>query len=190
MKISEEDIKAAVDALRRGEIILYPTDTVWGIGCDATNSEAVKRVYDIKRRVDSKALILLVGDINMLWRYVDDVPEIAEQLIEVSDRPVTVIYDHARNVAPETVAADGSVAIRVTTEAFSKELCRRLGRPIVSTSANISGEPTAATYAQISDEIKNSVDYVAEYGRDDSTPSQPSIIIKISSDSSFKIIRK
>lgn len=190
MKISEEDIKEAVDALRRGDIILYPTDTVWGIGCDATNSDAVKRVFEIKRRADSKALILLVGDINSLWRYVCDVPEIAEQLIEVSDRPVTVVYDRARNVAAEAVAADGSVAIRVTSEAYSKELCRRLGRPIVSTSANVSGEPAAATFAEISDDIKNSVDYIAQYGRDNKTPALPSIIIKISSDSSFKIIRK
>lgn len=190
MKISEEDIKEAVEALRRGEVILYPTDTVWGIGCDATNTEAVKKIYEIKRRADSKALILLVGDVNMLWRYVDDVPEVAEQLIEVSDRPVTVIYDKARNLSPEVVASDGSVAIRVTSEAYSKELCRRLGRPIVSTSANISGEPTAATFADINDKIKKSVDYIAEYGRDNLTPALPSIIIKISSDSSFKIIRK
>lgn len=190
MKISEEDIKDAVDALRRGDIILYPTDTVWGIGCDATNSEAVRRVYEIKRRADSKALILLVDDCNSLWRYVDDVPEVAEQLIAVSDRPTTVIYDHARNVAPEVVAADGSVAIRVTAEAYSRELCRRLHRPLVSTSANISGEPAAATFSEISDEIKNAVDYIARYGRDNDSPARPSVIIKISSDSTFKIIRK
>lgn len=190
MKISEEDIKEAVDALRRGDIILYPTDTVWGIGCDATNPVAVRRVYEIKRRADSKALILLVDDCNALWRYVEDVPEVAEQLIEVSDRPTTIIYDGARNVAPEVIAADGSVAIRVTSEPFSRELCRRLRRPIVSTSANISGEPAAATFAEINDDIKKAVDYIAQYGRDNQSPARPSVIIKISSDSTFKIIRK
>lgn len=186
----EEDINNAVDVMKRGGVILYPTDTVWGIGCDATNAEAVKRVYDIKHRADSKALILLLGREDDLYRYVDDVPEVALQLIEVSDRPTTVIYDKGINMASNVTAADGSVAIRVTSDDFCRELCRRLRRPLVSTSANISGEPTPVTFDEIPEEIVKAADYVVSHRRDDKSRALPSVIIKISSDSSFKIIRR
>lgn len=186
----EEDIRNAVEVLRRGGVILYPTDTVWGLGCDATNAEAVQRIYDIKQRADSKALIVLLGNKIDLHRYVDDVPDIALELIDVSVRPTTIIYDDAINMAPNVVAKDGSVAIRVTSDPFCQQLCRNLRRPLVSTSANISGEPTPPTFRRINPEIVNAVDYVAEHRRDDCSRKKPSIIIKISADSTFKIIRQ
>jgi L-threonylcarbamoyladenylate synthase len=186
----DDDIKKACDVMRRGGVILYPTDTVWGIGCDATNSQAVKRVFEIKHRCDSKALIVLVDSIDALWRVVDSVPEVAEQLIEASDRPTTIVYDKGINLAPEVTAQDGSVAVRVTAEEFSRRLCYRFRRPLISTSANISGQPTAAFFSQISQDIIDSVDYVCTSRRDDTTAAKPSLIIKISADSTFKIIRK
>lgn len=186
----EEDIKNAVEVLKRGGVILYPTDTVWGIGCDATNAEAVQRIYDIKRRADSKAMIVLLGNLNDLHRYVDEVPDIALELLDVSVRPTTVIYDRGINMANNLVAEDGSVAIRVISDSFCQQLCRNLRRPIVSTSANISGEPTPTTFHGIDSKIVNAVDYVVEYRRNDVERKKPSIIIKISNDSTFKIIRK
>lgn len=138
----EEDIKQAVETMRKGGIILYPTDTVWGIGCDATNEEAVRKVYEIKRREDSKALICLVDSDNRLQRYVKDVPNVAWDLIEYATKPLTVILDGARNLAPNLTAEDGSIGMRVTREEFSRQLCYRFQKAIVSTSANISGEPS------------------------------------------------
>ena len=185
-----DDIKEAVATLRRGGLILYPTDTVWGIGCDATNPAAVSRVYSLKRRDDSKALILLAADIDGVWQAVENLPEIAEQMIEAVVDPTTIIYDHAsRAIAPEAVAPDGSIAVRVTSERYSRELCRRLRRPLESTSANVSGQPTPAIFAEISPEIIAGVDYVAEYRRDDPHRAKPSSIIKIGDDATFKIIR-
>lgn len=186
----DEDIKNAVEVLKRGGVILYPTDTVWGLGCDATNVAAVQRIYDIKRRVDSKALILLLADKADLHRYVDDVPDIALELIDVSVKPTTIIYDSAINMAKNVMAEDGSVAIRVTSDPFCQQLCRCLRRPLVSTSANISGEPTPATFRLIDSAIVNAVDYVAEHRRNDVSRNKPSTIIKISADYTFKIIRK
>lgn len=186
----EEDIKKAADTLRRGGVILYPTDTVWGLGCDATNADAVRRVYDIKRRADSKALIILLGDRRDLYRYVDEVPDVAMELLDVSVRPTTVIYDKGINLAENVTAADGSVAIRVSSDIYCRQLCRALRRPLVSTSANISGQPTPALFSEISPEIISAADYVAAYRRDDMTRALPSVIIKISADSTFKIIRK
>lgn len=186
----EEDIKKCIEILRKGGLILYPTDTIWGIGCDATNAEAVKLVYDLKRRADSKAMLVLLDSENRLERYVDDVPEIAYQLIEVAIEPLTIIYDGARNIAPNLMGDNRSIGIRITREAFSKQLCQRFGRPIVSTSANISGQPSAPTFADISDEIKRGVDYVVTFRQDDTTAVKPSSIIKLSSDGTFKILRK
>ena len=186
----EEDIKKSIEILRKGGLILYPTDTIWGIGCDATNAEAVKRVYDLKQRADSKAMLVLLDSENRLERYVDDVPEIAYQLIEVAIEPLTIIYDGARNIAPNLMGDNRSIGIRITREDFSKQLCQRFGRPIVSTSANISGQPSAPTFADISDEIKRGVDYVVTFRQDDTTAVKPSSIIKLSSDGSFKILRK
>lgn len=185
-----EDIAAAVAALRAGGVILYPTDTVWGLGCDASCPEAVRRIYRIKRRADHKALIALVGSMAQLDRAVESVPEVAEQLIEASDRPVTVVYDRGRGVAPEMLGPDGSLAVRVTAEPFSRELCARFGRAIVSTSANVSGAPAPAAFAQIDPEIIAAADYVCLSRRDEAPASRPSMVIKISDGGLFKILRK
>jgi L-threonylcarbamoyladenylate synthase len=189
MENFSEDIKQAVDVLRKGGIIVYPTDTIWGIGCDATNSQAVKRIFEIKHRADSKALITLVGSIAALERTVDEVPDIAYQLIEVTDKPLTIIYDKGRNVAPELLAEDGSIGVRVTSEAFSAALCKAFGRALVSTSANISGQPSPTCFSEISDDILNAADYVCTSRRDEATHNTPSSIIKISAGGIFKIIR-
>jgi len=185
-----DDIKSAVDALRNGGIILYPTDTIWGLGCDATNSSAVRRIFEIKRRADSKALIALVGSMAQLERTVESIPDVAEQLIEVSDRPVTVVYDHGIGVAPEMLAPDGSLAVRLTAEDFSQRLCRAFGRPLVSTSANVSGQPSPRFFKEISSEILDAADYVCSSRRNDERPSKPSMVIKISDGGVFKILRK
>lgn len=186
----KEDIERAVTALKAGGLILYPTDTVWGIGCDATRSDAVKRIYELKRRVDHKALIVMLGNADLLDRYVDEVPDAAAQLLDVAVDPLTIIYDHGRNLAPELLGPDGSVGIRITAERVSRTLCNTLRRPLVSTSANISGQPTPRRFADISPEIIAGVDYVIEARRDDSAEAKPSSIIKVSSDNSIKIIRK
>ena len=188
--IFEEDIKKCVEIMRKGGIILYPTDTIWGIGCDATNADAVKRVYDLKQRTDSKAMLVLVDNEARLDRYVTDVPEVAYQLVEVADKPLTVIYDGAKNLAPNLVGSDGSIGIRVTREAFSRELCRRFCRPVVSTSANVSGAASARNFDEISDEIKNGVDYIVDFRRNDKTPHKASSIIKLKSDGTVTILRQ
>jgi L-threonylcarbamoyladenylate synthase len=175
--------------LKAGGIILYPTDTVWGIGCDATRGDAVERVYKLKRRVDHKAMLVLLGDSAMIDRYIDTVPDAAAQLLDVATKPLTIIYDHGRNLAPGLLGPDGSVGIRVTAEAFSRDLCRGLRRPLVSTSANISGEPAARRFADISPEIIAGVDYVVNYRRDEPASAAPSSIIKVGDDNSFKILR-
>ncbi len=185
----EEDIRNAVTVLKRGGIILYPTDTVWGIGCDATNPDAVKKIYDLKRRAESKSMLVLVDGEVMLERTVKDIPEVAWQLIEAAVNPLTLIYDHPDGVAPNLKADDGSLGVRITSERFSNELCRRLRHPIVSTSANISGEKAPVFFSQISDEIKAGCDYVAEYRRDDTNPHAPSNIIKVGEGGLIKVIR-
>ncbi len=189
-KAMKEDIRRALDVLNRGGVILYPTDTIWGIGCDATNEEAVSRVYSIKHRADAKALITLVDSEAKIQGYVREVPDVAWQLIDCSTRPLTIIYDGARHLAPNLLAEDGSVAIRLTREAFSRELCLRFHRPIVSTSANLSGEPSPATFDDIPESIKQAVDYVCTSRRDDHTPARPSSIIKLAANGEVKIIRE
>ena len=186
----QEDIKNAVEVLRKGGVILYPTDTVWGIGCDATNAEAVARVYKIKQRDDSKALICLVDSDGRLQRYVRQVPEVAWQLLDCADKPTTVILDGAVNLAETLIADDGSIALRITKEAFSKELCYRFQKAIVSTSANISGEPTAQNYRDIAPEIIEAVDYVCFTRRQEHLPHKPSSIIKLGMGGEVEIIRK
>jgi len=185
----EEDIKKAVEVMRRGGVILYPTDTIWGIGCDATNPEAVARVYKIKQRDDSKALICLVDSDARLQRYVRNVPEVAWDVMELATKPTTVILDNAVNLAPNLIAEDGSIAMRITREEFSRELCYRFQKPIVSTSANISGEPAAQNYRDIASDILEAVDYVCWTRRQEHQPHQPSSIIKIGEDGEVKIIR-
>ena len=189
----EQDIKNAVEVLRKGGVILYPTDTVWGIGCDATNSEAVKRVYEIKQRQDSKALICLVDSDARLQRYVRHVPEVAWQLIDSlqdSDaKPTTLILDGAVNLAENLIAEDGSVALRITQEAFSKELCYKFQKALVSTSANISGQPAAQNYQDIDPVLLERVDYVCWTRRQEHKPHKPSSIIRLREDGEVTIIR-
>lgn len=185
-----DDIRQAVDTMRRGGVILYPTDTIWGIGCDARNSEAVRRVFEIKRRADSKALITLVGSMTMLDAVVEEVPEVAEQLIDVAVDPVTIIYDKGRGVAPELLAPDGSIGVRLTREAFSNALCMAMRGPVVSTSANISGEPSPLDFQSIPQEILDAVDYVCTSRRQEPAAEKASSVIKISAGGLFKIIRK
>lgn len=186
----KEDIKNAVDVMRKGGVILYPTDTVWGIGCDATNAEAVAKVYKIKQRDDSKALICLADSVDRVQRYVRDVPAVAWDLMELAEKPTTVVLDGAVNLAPNLIAEDGSIALRITREPFSKELCFRFQKAIVSTSANISGEPTAENYCDISPEILEAVDYVCWTRRQEHLPHTPSSIIKLTKDGQVTIIRK
>jgi L-threonylcarbamoyladenylate synthase len=190
----EQDIKNAVEVLRKGGVILYPTDTVWGIGCDATNAEAVKRAYEIKQRDDSKALICLVDSDARLQRYVRQVPDVAWQLIdslqEGDTKPTTIILDGAVNLAPNLIADDGSIALRITNEPFSKELCYRFQKALVSTSANISGEPAAQNYCDIAQELIDAVDYVCWSRRQEHKPHQPSSIIRLRQNGEVEIIRK
>ncbi len=190
----EEDIKNAVEVLRRGGVILYPTDTVWGIGCDATNEEAVKRVYEIKEREDSKALICLVDSDARLQRYVRNVPDVAWQLIDSlskgDGKPTTLILDGAVNLAPNLIAEDGSVALRITQEPFSKELCFRFQKALVSTSANISGQPAAQNYCDIDPLLLERVDYVCWSRRQEHKPHKPSSIIRLRQDGEVTIVRK
>ena len=186
----QEDIQKAVEVMRKGGIILYPTDTVWGIGCDATNSEAVAKIYKIKHRDDSKALVCLVDSDARLQKYVRNVPEVAWQLIDAVVKPTTLILDGAVNLASNLIAEDGSIGIRITNEPFSKELCYRFQKAIVSTSVNISGEPAAQNFCDISEELLSAVDYVCFSRRQEHKPHQPSTIIKIGMTGEINIIRK
>lgn len=185
-----DDIAEAVAVMRRGGVIAYPTDTVWGLGCDARNSAAVRRIFEIKRRCEAKALITLVDSMAMLERTVDEVPEVAEQLIEAAVDPVTVIYDRGRDVAPELLADDGSIGVRLTREPFSAGLCRAMRGPVVSTSANFSGEPTPLDFSSIDPELLGLTDYVCRSRRDEAPAPKASTVIKISAGGLFKILRK
>lgn len=185
-----EEIKKACQVMREGGVILYPTDTIWGIGCDATNEEAVRRVYEIKRRTDSKAMLVLVDSAVKVDFYVQDVPEVAWDLIELADKPLTIIYSDARNLAPNLLAEDGSVGIRVTNEEFSKRLCQQFRKAIVSTSANVSGQPSPLNFGEISEEIKAAVDYIVDYRREETAQAKPSSIIKLDKGGVIKIIRQ
>ena len=194
-------IQEAVEILRKGGVILYPTDTVWGIGCDATNEAAVARVFEIKRRSEAKSLVLLACDLDMVAKHVKQIPSIAIDLVEVNDAPMTIIYPGAQYLAPNAVAEDGSVGIRIplvledemkgnlTAGAFCRELVRRLRRPLVSTSANISGEPTPASFAEISEEIKSAVDYVVPKPFGYGATGRSSQIIKLGLDGEVQILR-
>lgn len=186
----DDDIKAAIEVLNKGGLILYPTDTIWGLGCDATNPEAVEKIYKLKQRSDSKALIVMIDTMAKLNYFVEEVPDIAFDFIELSTKPMTIIYDNGRNVAKNLLSDDGSLAIRVSDEKFSKTLCARLKKPLVSTSANISGQPSPRFFDEISDEIKSQVDYIVKYRQEDKTPSLPSSIIKVSRGGQTKVIRE
>ena len=189
-ELMKDDIRKACEVMQKGGVILYPTDTVWGIGCDATNEEAVKRVYEIKKRADSKAMLVLVDNEVKVDFYVQEPPKVALDLIECANKPLTIIYDGARNLATNLVAEDGSVGIRVTSEEFSKQLCFRFRKAIVSTSANISGEPAPATFSEISDEIKQAVDYVVQSRQQETAKPSPSSIIKLGKGGLIKVIRE
>ena len=198
----QNELKKAVEVMRKGGVILYPTDTVWGIGCDATDPEAVAKVYAIKNREDSKSLVLLASDMDMICRYVKEIPEMAVQLVEVNDKPMTIIYPGAVSgekgnmsacrhcLAFNTVAEDGTVGIRVPMMDFCRQLVAKLGRPIVSTSANISGEPTPKNYAEISEEIRSALARSVEPSLERGATGQSSSIIKVGLDYSIEIIRK
>lgn len=182
-------IDAAVKVLKEGGVILYPTDTVWGLGCDATNEAAVEKIFKIKQRAESKSLITLVSDVDMLCRYVQEIPEIAISLIEVNDKPMTIIYPEAMGLAKNVVAEDGSAGIRVPMSDFCVKLISKFRRPIVSTSANISGEASPKFFEEITDEIKNSVDFVVDPECEDTATHEPSQLIKVGLTSEIEIIR-
>ncbi|MCF8714581.1 threonylcarbamoyl-AMP synthase [Joostella atrarenae] len=185
----QEEIKKTLEVLNNGGLILYPTDTVWGIGCDATNEEAIKKVYKLKQRDDSKALICLVSDTRMLQKYVYEIPDAAYDIVELADRPTTIIYDQPINVAKNLIAEDNTLAIRVASDEFCQKLIRQFKRPLISTSANISGKPTPKSFSEISKEILKGVDYVVNLHREKSNGA-PSSIIKVGNDAIVKIIRK
>jgi L-threonylcarbamoyladenylate synthase len=185
-----DDIVNALEILRMGGIILYPTDTIWGIGCDATNSDAVKRVYEIKQREDSKSMLLLLENPNLILSYIDEMPEVAWDLIELAEKPTTIIYDKAKNLPENLIADDGSIGIRITREAFTQQLIQRFRKPIVSTSANISGQPSPENFREISNEVKSKVDYIVKYRQGDEKMQLPSSIIKLGSSGLIKILRK
>lgn len=186
----DTDIQKAIEVLRAGGTILYPTDTIWGIGCDATNPEAVKKVFEIKRREDSKALICLVDSAGRLQRYVRNVPDVAWDIVDLATKPTTLILSGANGLAPNLLAEDGSVGLRVTSEVFSHTLCYRFQKAIVSTSANISGEPSPQTFADINPEIIEAVDYVCLSRQRDTSIHEPSSIIKLGPSGEVTIIRK
>ena len=184
------DLESCLRTLRDGGLILYPTDTIWGIGCDATSDEAVRRVYALKQRADHKAMLTLVDSTSRIGSYVDTIPDIAWDLVELSERPLTIIYPRARNLAPSLLGPDGSIGIRVTRERFTHALCERFRRPIVSTSANLSGEASPKSFNEISDEVIRGVDYVVHYRRTDLTPARPSGILLLGADGTIKVIRE
>lgn len=185
-----DDIVKAVEVLRSGGIILYPTDTIWGIGCDATNVAAVNRIYEIKKRQDTKSMLVLMENPNLLNSYISEVPEIAWELIEVADTPLTIIYPGAKNLAANLLANDGSIGIRITNEAFTQQLIQRFRKPVVSTSANISGQKSPQNFVEISEEIKKSVDYIVKFRQDDPSRSNPSGIIKLGVGGQVEVIRQ
>ena len=184
------DIKKALEVLRKGGTILYPTDTIWGIGCDATNPDAVKKIYEIKQRSDSKSMLVLLDTAAYLSYYVDEVPEVANDLIALSDKPLTIIYSGAKNLASNLIAADGSIGIRVVSDEFCQKLISQFKKPLVSTSANISEKPAPANFYDIDEAIINAVDYVVEWRQNDTTKSSPSGIIKLGANGEVQIIRK
>jgi L-threonylcarbamoyladenylate synthase len=185
----QEDIKKALEVIKNGGVILYPTDTVWGLGCDATNHGAVDRIYKIKKRKDCKSMLVLIDHTGRLGVYVKEVPDIAWELIDAAVSPITIIYPGARNLAENLIAEDGSIGIRLSEDEFCVELIKRLGKPLVSTSANISGEKTPSIFPEISEEIKATVDYIVEWRQEDNVKKPPSSIIKLGEGGLFKIIR-
>ncbi|MEE4260258.1 MAG: L-threonylcarbamoyladenylate synthase [Bacteroidales bacterium] len=185
----EEEIKKSVELLKKGKIILYPTDTIWGIGCDATNSKAVQRIYKLKGRNETKSMIILLETVAKIERYVDNVPPVAYDLIANSASPLTIVYPRAKNLAKNLIASDGSIAIRIVKGRFGAPVMKALDKPLVSTSANVSGQPTAALFHQISEEIIENVDYAVEAFRERVRAVKPSTIIKLEENGKFTVLR-
>jgi len=185
----KEEVKKCVDILRKGGTILYPTDTIWGIGCVATNEEAVQKIFSIKKRPESKSMIVLMADPNLIGFYAE-VPSVAMDLVEYAEKPLTIIYPKAKRLAPSLIAEDGTIGIRVVRDEFCEQLINQLRKPIVSTSANISGEPAPGNFSEISEAIKQSVDYVVDLRQDETKKSASSTIFKIGLDGRIEIIRK
>jgi L-threonylcarbamoyladenylate synthase len=186
----QQEVNKTVEALKEGKTILYPTDTIWGLGCDATNSAAVKKIFDLKNRAESKAMIVLISEIGQLRDYVEKIPDIAWDLVEFAEKPLTVIYPKGKNVAPELLASDGSIAIRLVKDEFCSKVIYKLRKGITSTSANISSEPSPSAFHEIKQEILNGVDYVVNWRQKESGSSKPSSIIKLELNGEIKFIRK
>lgn len=185
-----EDIQNAWEVLRKGGVILYPTDTIWGLGCDATNNDAVQKIFRIKQRQDEKSMLVLLDHENRLENYIEEVPEIAWNIIEVADKPLTIIYPNAIRLAPGVIAPDGSVGIRIVKEEFCSSLIRKLGKPLVSTSANISGQPAPGNFHEIDPAVIQAVDYVVQFRQNEKTKAKPSGIIKLGIHGEVKVIRE
>ena len=185
----QEDIEKSLEALKNGGVILYPTDTIWGIGCDATNEEAIERIFGIKRRNEAQSMLTLVDGLEMLAKYVDNIPEEAIQLINDAVRPLSVIYPAAKNLAANLIAADGSIGIRIVQDEFCQRLIKALGKPVVSTSANISGQPAPGVFNDITDDVKAAVDYIVRWRQDEQKPATASSIIKLNVDGSYTVLR-
>lgn len=188
--VNDADIKQAVETLRAGGLILYPTDTIWGIGCDATNPAAIERVYQLKGRSAEKSLIILLGNDNQLQSYVQEVPDVAYSLVEYAEKPLTIVYESAKNLPENVLADDGSIAIRVVKHAFCERLLERFRKPIVSTSANLSGEPAPRNFESIDPALKERVDYVVQFGQADRSARPPSTIMKLGADGKFSFLRR
>jgi L-threonylcarbamoyladenylate synthase len=188
-KINEE-VAHCITILKNGGIILYPTDTIWGIGCDSTNEKAVEKIFDLKKRNEKKSLILLLDNEMKLQSYIREVPEVAYDLIEYAENPLTIIYDHAKNLAANVIAEDGSIGIRITKDAFCKKLVERFRKPLVSTSANISGQPSPLNFSEIAEEVKSGVDYVVDLRQEESNRNSPSTIIRLKMNGEIKFIRR
>lgn len=188
--VHREDLNKALETLKNGGLILYPTDTIWGIGCDATNAKAVEKVFALKGRDHQKSLILLLHNDNQLASYVNDIPEVAYELIEYTEKPLTIVYSNAKNLAPNVIAADGSIGIRIIRHPFCEQLLQRFRKPIVSTSANISGEVSPSFFGEISQEVKSGVDYIVEYGQDDNSKEKSSTVMKLDPSGKFEFLRK
>ena len=186
----QEEINKIVPYLEAGKTILYPTDTIWGLGCDPANTEAVSRLYKIKNREDHKAMIVLIAEIGQLYQYVSQIPEIAWDIVEFAERPLTIIYPQGKGVSPNMLGEDGSIAVRLTRDEFCVKLIKKFRRGLVSTSANISGSPSPKGYADIVKEITESVDYIADHKRNVALNNPPSTIIKLAMDGEIKFIRK
>ena len=189
MKPYQKDIEKAVEVLRKGGVILYPTDTIWGLGCDATNPQAVEKIYKIKQRPNTKSMLILLDSMNKLMDYAY-VPSMAWELIKVSNQPLTIIYPEAKNLAPNLIAEDGTIGIRIVRDDFCRDLIRAFGKPIVSTSANVSGKPAPTNFKEISPEIKNKVDFIVKWRQNDMRKARPSSIIKLEKNNEVIIIRQ